>query len=83
LNQLTGQGGGGQDVEPKPPKSPAPKPPASPSPAGDAIAKRQQQLNIRDRNDLYRSMGVEVPELEPVTESRFQHHIKWATGKTK
>ena len=85
LNKLTGQGGsggGGNTVEPEPPGKPRPTPPA-PSPAGDAIAKRQQQLNIQDRNDLYRSMGVEIPELEPVAESRFQHLIQWATGKNK
>jgi chromosome segregation ATPase len=81
LNKLTGQGGGGgggNTVEPESPGKPRPTPPA-PSPAGDAIAKKQQQLNLRDREDLYRSMGVEMPE--PVTESRFQHYIKWATGK--
>jgi hypothetical protein len=83
LNKLTGQspgprGGGGNTVEPEPSGKPRPTPPA-PSPAGDAIAKKQQQLNLRDREDLYRSMGVEMPE--PVTESRFQHYIKWATGK--
>jgi len=83
LNKLTGQGGGGGTrLEPEPPGKPRPTPPA-PSPAGDAIAKRQQQLNIQDRNDLYRSMGVEIPELEPVAESRFQHLIQWATGKNK
>lgn len=81
LNKLTGQGtggGGGATIEPEPPGKPRPTPPA-PSPAGDAIAKRQQQLNMRDRSDLYRSMGMEIPE--PVAESRFQHLIKWATGK--
>jgi chromosome segregation ATPase len=79
LNKLTGQGGGGGTrLEPEPPGKPRPTPPA-PSPAGDAIANRQQQLNIRDREDLYRSMGVEIPE--PVAESKFQHHIRWATGK--
>jgi chromosome segregation ATPase len=83
LNKLTGQGtggGGGTTIEPEPPGKPRPTPPA-PSPAGDAIAKRQQQLNMRDRSDLYRSMGMEIPEPEPVAESRFQHLIKWATGK--
>jgi hypothetical protein len=83
LNKLTGQGtggGGGTTIEPEPPGKPRPTPPA-PSPAGDAIAKRQQQLNIRDRNDLYRSMGMEIPEPESVAESRFQHYIRWATGK--
>jgi chromosome segregation ATPase len=83
LNKLTGQGtggGGGATIEPEPPGKPRPTPPA-PSPAGDAIAKRQQQLNMRDRSDLYRSMGMEIPEPEPVAESRFQHYIQWATGK--
>jgi len=83
LNKLTGQGGGGgggNTVEPEPPGKPRPTPPA-PSPAGNAIANRQQQLNLRDREDLYRSMGVEIPE--PVAESRFQHLIQWATGKRK
>jgi len=80
LNKLTGQGGGGggTPVQSEPPGKPRPTPPA-PSPAGDAIANRQQQLNLRDREDLYRSMGVEIPE--PVAESKFQNYIRWATGK--